>query len=133
MGSRKTVPPLRCILDYSNKKIEHRDLQGISDGAVGGQPHLLQLELLHSCLVRGNGRTLDTNRVFLDGLGSINGDLVVGLIAVGQAKIVVLEVNIQVASRMLDSDLYEVIASFNIRVDELKRFKSATVSQGTVI
>jgi hypothetical protein len=72
------------------------DLQVISDGAVGRQPHLLELELLDSLLIRCDSRALDTNRVLLDSLGGIESDLVVGLITVGQTKIVVLEVNVQI-------------------------------------
>ena len=43
---------------------------------------LLQLELLYTSLVGGDGGALDTNGVLLDGLGGINGNLVVGLITV---------------------------------------------------
>ena len=57
---------------------------------------LLELELFHALLVWGDGSTLYTNRVFLDGLGGIEGHLVVGLVTVFQAKIVVLEVNVEV-------------------------------------
>ena len=45
---------------------------------------LLQLELLHTGLIWGNGGALDTNAILLDGLGSLNGDLVVGLVTVLQ-------------------------------------------------
>jgi|TARA_R110002003_G_scaffold111_1_gene9401 hypothetical protein len=68
----------------------------VSDGAVWRQPHLLQLEFLHSLLVWGDGRALDTDRVLLDGLGGVDGDLVVGLVTVLQTEIVVLEVNVEV-------------------------------------
>jgi hypothetical protein len=54
----------------------------ISDGAIGRQPHLLELELFDSLLVGRNGRALDTDRVLLDCLGGIKRDLVVGLIKV---------------------------------------------------
>jgi hypothetical protein len=71
-------------------------LQMVADGAIGRQPHLLELEFLDSLLVGCDGGALDTNRVLLDGLGGIEGDLVVGLITVGQAEIVVLEVDVEV-------------------------------------
>jgi hypothetical protein len=71
-------------------------LQSISQGAVGRQPHLLELELLHTLLIWSDGRALDTNRVLLDSLGSIDGDLIVGLVTVWQAEIVVLEVDVEV-------------------------------------
>jgi hypothetical protein len=68
----------------------------VTDGTVGRQPHLLELELLDALLVGCDGRALDTDRVLLDGLGGIERDLVVRLIAVGQAEIVVLEVDVEV-------------------------------------
>lgn len=50
--------------------------------SVGTEPHLLQVELLHTCLIGGDGGALHTNRVLEDGLSGIGGDLVVGLIPV---------------------------------------------------
>jgi hypothetical protein len=47
--------------------------------SVGTPPHLLEVELLDSGLVRGNGGTLDSDRVLLDSIGGIDGDLVIGL------------------------------------------------------
>lgn len=57
---------------------------------------LLQLELLNSGLIGSDGGALDSDRVLLDGLGGINGDLVVGLITVLETEIIVLEVDIKV-------------------------------------
>ena len=51
----------------------------MTDGTVRAPPHLLQLEFFYSGLVRGDGSALDTNVVLLDGLGRVDGDLVVGL------------------------------------------------------
>lgn len=74
--------------------------QDVTDGSVRGQPHwregldseashrvpkkltLLQLELLNTGLIGGDGGTLDTDTVLLDSLGGINGDLVIGLVTV---------------------------------------------------
>ena len=71
-------------------------LQLVSDGAVGRQPHLLELKLLDTLLIWGDGRALDTDRVLLDSLGGIECYLVVGLVTVFQTEIVVLEVNVEV-------------------------------------
>ena len=60
------------------------------------QRTLLQLEFLHTGLIGGDGGALDTNLVLLDSLGGINGDLVVGLVAVLEAEIIVLEVDVEV-------------------------------------
>jgi hypothetical protein len=43
---------------------------------------LLQLELLNTGLIGGDGGALDTDTVLLDSLRGINGDLVIGLVTV---------------------------------------------------
>jgi hypothetical protein len=43
-------------------------------------PHLFELELFHTSLVRCDCRAFDTDFVLLDGFGSIDGDLVIGLV-----------------------------------------------------
>ena len=68
----------------------------VPDGAVGRQPHLLELEFFNALLVRSDGGALDADAVLLDGLCGVQSDLVVGLVAVGQAQVVVLEVDVQV-------------------------------------
>ena len=68
----------------------------VSNGAIGRQPHFLELEFFYTLLVWSNGCALDTNRVLLDGLGGIERDLVVGLITVWQAQVIVLEVDVEV-------------------------------------
>ena len=71
-------------------------LQVVSDGAIRRHPHLLELELLHTLLIGRNGRAFNAHRVLLDGLGGINRDLVIRLVSVGQAQVVVLEVDVEV-------------------------------------
>ena len=58
---------------------EDRAAEDIADRAVRALPHLLQLELLNTSLVGGNGGTLDSDLVLDDSLGGIDGHLVVGL------------------------------------------------------
>jgi hypothetical protein len=64
---------------------------------------LLQLELLNTGLIRGDGGTLDTDTILLDGLGGINGDLVIGLVTVLNAEIVVLQIDIKVRQNQLQA------------------------------
>lgn len=75
---------------------------------------LLQLELLNTGLIRGDGGALDTNTILLDGLCGINCDLVFGLVTVlktltgsvaercetvlGAYQVVVLEVDVKETS-----------------------------------
>ncbi|GAA5230914.1 hypothetical protein GCM10025794_35390 [Massilia kyonggiensis] len=46
------------------------------------QHTLLQLEFLDTGFIGGDGGALDTNTILLDGLSSLNGDLVIGLVTV---------------------------------------------------
>ena len=65
--------------------------QDVADGAVGALPHLLEVELFDARLVGRDGRALDGDAVLLGGVGRVDGDLVVGLVAVLDAEVVVLE------------------------------------------
>src|ERR1700712_2870578 len=64
--------------------------------SVGRQPHLLELELLHSLFIWSDGRALYAYRVLLDCLGCINGNLIVGLVAVLETQVVVFQIDIEV-------------------------------------
>ena len=79
IGSRKTTPPrmLRIV-------------------PFGRDPHLLQAELLDPRLVRRDGRALDADAVLLDRVRRVDGDLVVGRVAVLDAEVVVVEVDVEV-------------------------------------
>lgn len=50
---------------YHNGFSEHSAIQYVTNGAVGTSPHLLQLELLDSSLIWGDGRALDAHPVGL--------------------------------------------------------------------
>jgi hypothetical protein len=96
MGARKTVPPLEYAVSHAPLAAQVCAVQVVSDGAVGRQPHLLELELLDALLVGGDGRAFYTDRVFLDSLGGIECHLIVGLVTVWQAEVVVLEVDVEI-------------------------------------
>jgi hypothetical protein len=83
IGSRKTTPPrmLRIV------------------------PHLLQPELRHPGLVRGDRGALHADTVPLDGVRRVDGHLVVGLIAVLDRQVVVLELHLEVRQDQLLPDL----------------------------
>ena len=83
---------------------EDGSIELVTDGSIGRLVHGLEIELLDSGLVRGNGGTLDSNLVLLDCIGSIQSHLVVGCISVLHAEVVVVDLEIQVRQdkRVLD-------------------------------
>jgi hypothetical protein len=114
-----------------NGSAEDGATEVVADGAVGREPHLLELELLDALLVGRDGGALDTDRVLLDGLCSIEGDLVVCLVAVGQAEVIVLEVNVEVGVDELvldglpDDARHLVAIELDDRVDDLDLVEAA--------
>ena len=70
--------------------------ENVANSPIGASPHLLQTELFNPCLIGGDGRALDPDAVFLDGVGCINGDLIVGLIALLDPQVVILKGDVEV-------------------------------------
>src|SRR6185369_13019446 len=70
----------------------------------GRLPHLLELELFDARLVWRDGRALDGNAVLLAGIGGVDRDLVVGLVAILHAEVVVFEVHVEVGVDQLVLD-----------------------------
>ncbi len=75
--------------------------QNVTNGTVRAEPHLLKLEFFNSLFIRGDGGTLDTNLVLLNGVGSINGDLVIGSVSVFNTQIKILDINIKIGGDKL--------------------------------
>ncbi len=65
---------------------------------------LLEVEFLHPRLVRRDGGAFDADAVLLDGVGGVDGDLVVGLVAVFHAEVEVLQVDVEVGQDQLVLD-----------------------------
>jgi len=66
----------------------------VSNGSVGGSPHLLKAEFSDTSLIRGDSSALDTNLAGLDGFCGLMGDLIVSGITVLDAEIEVLDIQI---------------------------------------
>src|SRR5690606_33753393 len=83
---------------------EDHAAEDVADGAVWRLPHLLEAELLDAGLVWCDGGALDADAVLLDGVCRVDRDLVVGLVALFDAQVVVLEVDVEVRvdERVLD-------------------------------
>ena len=70
-------------------------IEDVSDGSIGTLPHFLELELLNSGLIRGDGGTLDPDLALLDGLSSLNGDFVISGISVLHPEIEVHDLKVK--------------------------------------
>jgi len=84
---------------------EHRPVQDVPDRPVGALPHLLEPKLLDARLVGRDRRALDADAVLEDRVGRVDGDLVVGRVAVRQAEVVVLDGKVEVGQDELLLDL----------------------------
>ena len=76
-------------------------VEDVAYGAVGAAPHLLELELGDARLVRRDGRALHADAVGLDRVGRVHRDLVVGLVAILDAQVVVLQVDVEIGEDQL--------------------------------
>ena len=83
---------------------EDRAADDVADRAVGRPPHLLEVELLHARLVGRDGGALHGDAVLLGRLGRIDRHLVVGLVAMLDAEVVVLQVDVEVRQDQLVLD-----------------------------
>lgn len=85
---------------------EDSTIEDVSDGTVGAFPHFFEVELLDSSFIRSDCGTLNTDLAFLNGIGSINGDLVVGCISVFDSKVEILDVEIKEGKDQLILDCF---------------------------
>jgi len=76
----------------------------VSDSAVGGLVHGLEVELFDTRLIGSDGGPLDPHLAGLDGVGRVEGDTVIGGVAVLHAEIEVLDVEVEVGSDQLVLD-----------------------------
>lgn len=70
-------------------------VQNVSDGTIGTFPHVFKIKFLDSGFIRSDSCAFDTDFTFFDGVGCINGDLVIGSISMLDTKIKVFDVKIQ--------------------------------------
>lgn len=71
-----------------NSLSEDSATQDVSNCAIGRLPHLLQLELLHSLLIRSDGCTLYANVIFLYGFSSFHSYFIICSITMLNAQVI---------------------------------------------
>ncbi len=67
-------------------------MQDIPNSAVRALPHRLEPELLHPRLVGCDSRTLDPHLTIGYSMGCVDGDLVIGEVAILHAEVVVVDI-----------------------------------------
>ena len=77
----------------------------VADGSIGRLPHLLEVELLNTCLIWGDGCTFNSDFALFDGFGCIKSDFIVSLVSVLHTEIEILDVQIQKWMNKLILDL----------------------------
>ncbi len=83
---------------------ENHPAEDVADGAVGRAVHALEAELLHPLLVGRDGGAFDADAVLLDGVGGVDGDLVVGAVALLDAEVVVFQAEVEIGQDQLGLD-----------------------------
>ena len=135
-NNNRLVPTRNQPRDVGNDDglAENHSAQDVANGSIGAAPHLLEAKLFDSRLVRSNGCALDANPVLLDGVSGIDGDLVIGLVALFDAEVVVLErqIEVRVNEAVLDelpNDARHFVAiEFNDNALNLNFFHSFVLS-----
>jgi hypothetical protein len=89
---------------YHDWLAENHAAKDVADSAIRRPPHLLQSELSDPILVRRDGGALDAHAVPLDRIGGVDGDLVVGRVAVLDGQVVVVKLNLEVRQDQLILD-----------------------------
>jgi hypothetical protein len=84
-GLRPARHEARHVL-ADDRLAEDHAAENVADRAVGRTVHALQAEFLDARFVGRDGRAFDADAVLLDGVGGIDGDLVVGLVAFFDAE-----------------------------------------------
>ena len=80
---------------HDNGFSEDSTVENVSDRTIGAFPHFFEIEFLDSSFIRSDCGALNTNLAFLDGIGSINGDLVVGCVSVFNSEVEIQDFEIK--------------------------------------
>ena len=83
---------------------EDHATEDVADGAVGRFPHLFQAKLLDPLFVGRDRRAFHCNADFLGHLGAVDGDLIVGAVALFDAEVIIQKVEIEIGQDQLFLD-----------------------------
>ena len=80
---------------------ENSSIKNVSNGSIWGFPHLLQVEFGNSLFIWGDSGALNSYLAFGNGVGGINGDLIVSGISVFNGEIEVLAFKVKIRVNVL--------------------------------
>ena len=83
---------------------KHHAAENVADGAIGRFPHPLEPEFLHTGFVRRDRRALHADAELANGVGRLDGDLVVGVVAALDAEIEVAQIDVEIGQDQLFAD-----------------------------
>ncbi|ABC91098.1 NADP-dependent isocitrate dehydrogenase protein [Rhizobium etli CFN 42] len=78
--------------------------ENVSDRAVRALPHFLEIEFLDAGFIRRDRCALDTDAVFLDGVGGVDRHLVVGGVAIFDREVVIVDIEVEIRMDQLILD-----------------------------
>src|SRR6185437_8413956 len=120
---------------------ENHAAKDVANSPVRRAPHFLEVIFLDAALIGGNGCALHTHADFLDHLGGVDGDLILGLVAMFDTEIVIEKVDIEIrmyefvfnqlpddASHLVAVELDDWIFDLNFRHVERLSIKSPTAA-----
>jgi hypothetical protein len=83
------------VLD-DDRLAEDGAAEDVADRAVGRLPHALEVELGDAALVGRDRRALNADAMFLDRIGAVDRDLIVGLVALLDREVIIFEVDVEI-------------------------------------
>ena len=100
---------------------ENNAAQNVADGAVWRLPHFLKAELFHARFIGCDGRAFYADTEFANCVCGINGNLVIGLVAIFHAKVVIFQVNIEIGQDETFPDPFPDDASHFVAIEFYNR------------
>lgn len=94
----------RDVRNY-DRFAENGSIKDVTDGTVGRFPHLFKAKFLNACFIGRDGGTFDSNAVLTDGVGSINGNLVIGFVTVFDSEVEIFDVQVEVRENKFFLDI----------------------------
>src|SRR5215469_2115937 len=81
---------------YHDRFARNSSIKNVADSAIRALPHLFEIKFLYPYLVRRNGGTFYSYTILFNSISRIYGYLVIGCIAVLNAKIIIFYIHVKI-------------------------------------